>query len=80
MWSKEKAQHQREYFSQQRRNPTGNFTEFVVRTYYCIDKACRAHKSNCCFADEVNNNKIKNIITINPITILMPLSMTAKEI
>ena len=62
MWSKEKAQHQREYFSQQRRNPTGNFTEFVVRTYYCIDKACRAHKSNCCFADEVNNNKIKNII------------------
>lgn len=28
------------YFQAQRRNPTGNYTEFVVRTYYLIYQAC----------------------------------------
>lgn len=59
MWSKDKIQHQKEYFAEQRKNSTGKFTEFVVRTYYCIYKNCAIHKSNYCLASEVNNQKIK---------------------
>ena len=39
-WNEEKIQKQKCYFSEQRVNPTGNFTEFVVRTYYLIYKEC----------------------------------------
>ena len=40
-WTEEKIQKQKRYFSEQRINPTGNFTEFVVRTYYLIYRECR---------------------------------------
>lgn len=39
-WNKEKIEKQRAYFIEQRKNPTGKFTEFVVRTYYYIYKKC----------------------------------------
>lgn len=39
-WSKEKVNNQKTYFSKQRKEPTGNFTEFVVRTYYFLYKMC----------------------------------------
>lgn len=31
----------KEYFRAQRINPTGNYTEYIVRTYYLIYKVCR---------------------------------------
>jgi ssDNA-binding Zn-finger/Zn-ribbon topoisomerase 1 len=65
MWSKVKIQHQKEYFAEQRKNPTGKFTEFVVRTYYCIYKCCSVYKSIYCPANDVSNSKIKNIIYEN---------------
>lgn len=40
-WSEEKVQRQKRYFKEQRINPTGNFTEFVVRTFYYIYGNCR---------------------------------------
>ncbi len=39
-WTEEKIQKQKKYFSEQRINPTGNFTEFVVRTFYVIGNEC----------------------------------------
>lgn len=39
-WTEEKIQKQKRYFKEQRINPTGKFTEFVVRTYYFIYKEC----------------------------------------
>ena len=33
-WSKEKINDKKEYFLSQRKNPTGKFTEMVVRTYF----------------------------------------------
>lgn len=62
MWSREKQEKQKEYFREQRTNKTGNFTEFVVRTYYCIYKACSINNTNYCLASEVTPYKIKNII------------------
>lgn len=40
-WSEEKVEKQKKYFKEQRINPTGNFTEFVVRTFYYIYRNCR---------------------------------------
>ncbi|MFZ7101424.1 MAG: topoisomerase DNA-binding C4 zinc finger domain-containing protein [Peptococcaceae bacterium] len=62
MWSEAKIQSQKEYFAAQRKQPTGNFTEYVVRTYYCIYKGCSKHQSNSCPAKEVSNYRIKNVI------------------
>ncbi len=62
MWSKEKQEKQKEYFREQRTNKTGNFTEFVVRTYYCIYKTCAINNTNYCLVSEVTPYKIKNII------------------
>lgn len=62
MWSQEKISKQKQYFEEQRNKPTGNFTELVVRTYYCIYKFCVENDSNCCIASKTNSYKIKNII------------------
>lgn len=40
-WSEEKIRSQKKYFKEQRLNPTGNFTEFVVRTFYYIYKTVK---------------------------------------
>ena len=39
-WDKEKIDYQKNYFKNERTEKKGKFTEFVVRTYYCIYKAC----------------------------------------
>ncbi|MGB8453107.1 MAG: topoisomerase DNA-binding C4 zinc finger domain-containing protein [Anaerocolumna sp.] len=62
MWSEAKIQSQKEYFAAQRKQPTGNFTEYVVRTYYCIYKGCSKYQSKSCPAKEVSNYRIKNEI------------------
>ncbi len=62
MWPEQKIQNQKEYFAAQRKRPTGNLTEYVVRTYYCIYKGCSIYKSDSCPAREVSNYKIKNIV------------------
>ncbi|MBQ9071915.1 MAG: topoisomerase DNA-binding C4 zinc finger domain-containing protein [Bacilli bacterium] len=59
MWSKDKIEKQREYFEEQRIIKTGKFTEFVVRIYYCIYKACDENGTNYCLESDVSNFKIK---------------------
>lgn len=44
-WTKEKISEKQLYFKQQRKEPTGNFTEFVVRTYYFLCKMCSEHEN-----------------------------------
>ncbi len=62
MWPEAKIQSQKKYFAAQRKQPTGNFTEYVVRTYYSIYKNCSKHQSNACPAREVSNYRIRNIV------------------
>ncbi len=62
MWTIEKINNQKDYFKSQRIEKTGNFTEYVVRTFYCIYKACDNNKTNYCLKDDVLPKKIKYII------------------
>lgn len=62
MWSREKLEKQKEYFREQRINKTGNFTEFVVRTYYSIYKACDKNNMNYCFSKDVSSFKIRYMV------------------
>lgn len=59
MWKKEKIDNYRDYFRSQRINKTGNFTEFVVRTFYCIYKVCDNNQTNYCLEKDVEPPKIK---------------------
>lgn len=59
MWPDSKIRSQKEYFSSQRKNPTGNFTEYVVRVYYCIYKCCSNNQGSCPIK-EASNYRIKN--------------------
>ena len=61
-WDKEKIEKQRDYFAIERVEKRGNFTEFVVRTYYCIYKACSLNDGKCCSASEISAYRIKYII------------------
>ncbi len=45
-WSKEKIKDKRNILSQ-RKNPTGMFTEMVVRTYFLIYKQCSITDNFC---------------------------------
>lgn len=58
MWDRRKIQDKWRYFHRQRKTPTGNFTEFVVRTYYAIYDHCRAGGGASCPAAAVRNRNI----------------------
>lgn len=62
MWSEQKIKSKKDYFVKQRKEPTGYFSEFVVRTFYCIYESCSIHKSTSCPAREVSNYAIKDIV------------------
>lgn len=62
IWSSEKIESKRYYFERERIEKRGNFTEFVVRTYYCIYKACSLNNGKCCKATSVSAYRIKDII------------------
>lgn len=62
MWTKEKIQSKKDYFRAQRSIKTGKFTEFTVRVYYCIYKACVSNNSRSCLANESNAYKINKIV------------------
>ena len=53
-WSKEKINDKKEYFFSQRKNPTGMFTEMVVRTYFLIYKQCSLN-DNFCPSNKINS-------------------------
>jgi len=61
-WTNEKIQNKKAYFKNERIEKRGKFTEFVVRAYYCIYKACANNDGKCCFANDVSARKIKGII------------------
>ena len=61
-WDRRKIQHKWAYFYAQRRRPTGNFTEFVVRTYYIIQGACRSRGADRCPAAAVASHRIKRAV------------------
>lgn len=46
------------YFKEQRCNPTGKFTEMMVRTYFLIYKACSDSDTNSCYDSQVGDRKI----------------------
>lgn len=46
------------YFKEQRCNPTGKFTEMMVRTYFLIYKACSDSDTNICYDSQVGDRKI----------------------
>jgi len=48
----------KEYFRLQRLNPTGNYTEYVVRTYYLIYKACKESFDTYCLKNYLNIRKM----------------------
>lgn len=62
MWTEEKILKKRAYFKEQRITKTGKFTEFTIRTFYCIYKACANNRANYCLASESNAYKIKNVV------------------
>lgn len=61
-WSEEKIEYKRQYFFQQRKDPTGKFTEFVVRMYYCIYKRCSENENGMCRGSDVSSYRIKHVI------------------
>lgn len=61
-WNREKIENKRKYFEKERIDKNGKFTEFVVRTYYCICKACSQNDGISCCAKDVSAYKIKLII------------------
>lgn len=58
MWDRNKIEYKRNYFKAQRENATGNFTEFVVRTYYYIYKLCSDNNSDFCYAYKLRNRDV----------------------
>ncbi|MBO0468008.1 hypothetical protein JZO73_10755 [Enterococcus plantarum] len=62
MWSNEKIEKQREYFKEQRTTKMGKFTEFTVRTYYCIYKSCALNNKQYCLGSDASSYKINKII------------------
>lgn len=46
------------YFKEQRKNPTGKFTEMMVRTYFLIYKECLESGKNSCYDSQVGDRKI----------------------
>jgi len=61
-WPDEKIEGKRQYFLQQRKEPTGKFTEFVVRVYYSIYKKCSENENGICRSSDVSSYKIKNVV------------------
>lgn len=61
-WTKEQINKKKEYFKEERIEKKGKFTEFVVRTYYCIYKECSLNNGECCNAKNISPYKIKYII------------------
>lgn len=62
MWDRDKIAYKRDYFKAQRRNATGNFTEFVVRTYYFIYKLCSDYNSDFCYAYKLRNRDVAEAV------------------
>lgn len=61
-WSKEKVDKQKLNFVEQRQNPTGNFTEFVVRTYYFLCKVCSESDNKMVRSYITNKREIKEFL------------------
>ncbi|AMN30629.1 hypothetical protein ACSXC4_15660 (plasmid) [Clostridium perfringens] len=57
--SKEKIKDKKEYFLNQRKNPTGMFTEMAVRTYFLIYKQCSPTDNFC------PSNKISSRVLVS---------------
>lgn len=56
MWNQEKKKSQRRYFQEQRKNPTGNFTEYITRIYYNIIK--QANDKKYCAVKKLNYHQL----------------------
>lgn len=61
-WTNEKILHQKQYFESQRKEPTGIFTELVVRTYYYIYKCCEQNRNTHCPSSDISRYKILRFI------------------
>ncbi len=58
MWNRKKIQAKWSYFRAQRLQPTGNFTEFVVRVYYAVLACCMEGDGRSCPIRQVRNRRL----------------------
>lgn len=61
-WSQEQIDRQTQYFAKERTEKKGNFTELVVRLYYCIYKACSLNDRISFDSKDVAFYKVKDIL------------------
>lgn len=62
MWNRKKIQAKWSYFRAQRLQPTGNFTEFVVRVYYAVLACCMEGDGRSCRAGQVRNPRLSHFV------------------
>lgn len=55
----------RTYYAQQRKNPTGKFTEMIVRSYYIIWASAHTNPNKECFVNSISEYKIANLVYQN---------------
>lgn len=56
--SQEQIEEKKDYFRKQIACPTGNYTDFVIRTYYYILQCCRKDGRGWCYGREASDRKI----------------------
>lgn len=57
-YSKEKIENKNNHYREQRINPTGKFTEFMVRTYFIINKLCLDSENKKCYTSQISKWKL----------------------
>lgn len=62
MWNRKKIQAKWSYFRAQRLQPTGNFTEFVVRVYYAVLACCMEGDGRSCPIGQVRNRRLSRFV------------------
>lgn len=61
-WTEEKIKSKRDYFKKERTEKKGKFTEFTVRTFYSICKACSENDGISCEPKVFHPRKIANTV------------------
>lgn len=49
----------KEYLREQTKNPTGHYTEILIRTYYFILKQCEEKNQDWCYSKEISYKSLK---------------------
>ena len=55
----------KEYLRNQTKNPTGNYTEILIRTYYFIIQKCKEKNHDWCYSKEISYFELKRFAYAN---------------